>query len=145
MLLVGEPVSANKALLWGLVNDVVPYNQLDGAVDALCNKLIDRFPRSTRYTRQQLSFWKDMAWDATIRQAREYLSLHLAGVEAAEGMKALAERVEMDYRAFRRRVAGEATGPELKAVRDCAACGARGLPQHFKFCGVCGASLKAEE
>jgi len=66
MLLVGEPISANKALLWGLVNDVVPYAELDAAVNTLCGKIIDRFPESLQQTRVQLIYWKDAAWQATL-------------------------------------------------------------------------------
>src|SRR5206468_11321065 len=51
LFLTAEPISANKALLWGLVNDVVPYKHLDKTVDTLCQKLIDRFPESTRLAR----------------------------------------------------------------------------------------------
>jgi enoyl-CoA hydratase/carnithine racemase len=35
MLLTGEPISAATALEWGLVNRVVPAQELDGAVDEL--------------------------------------------------------------------------------------------------------------
>jgi enoyl-CoA hydratase/carnithine racemase len=160
MLLVGEPISANKALLWGLVNDVVPYAELDAAVNALCSKLIDRFPESLRQTREQLSYWKDAAWQATLEQTREWLAAQLASDEAREGLAALADKREIDYRTFRTRDAhreapikeatavSQSTGAEqppreigFKGERDCAACGASGLPAGFQFCGLCGQKL----
>ncbi len=61
MLLTGDEVTAEQALAWGLVNQVAPYRQLDRAVNSLAKKLAQRLPVSLRYTRQQLSFWKDLA------------------------------------------------------------------------------------
>ena len=148
MLLTGEPISAEKALAWGLVNEVVQPAELDNAVDGLCRKLIGRFPECTRYTRKQLSYWRDSVWEATIEQAREWLALHFAGPEAAEGMSGLSERRAMTYRSLgvpalpsgeSPRSPGNGShslGPD--AARVCVRCGANGLPVSFGFCGMCG-------
>lgn len=152
LFLIGEPISANKALLWGLVNDVVLYRQLDKAVDALCQKLIDRFPESMRLAREQLSFWKDLAWNAMIETARDRLTAQFSGKEARQGLRALAERREVDYRAFRlgsegTRESGEENGAGAAHQtvnirrRSCYACGADEIPASFDFCGMCGTRL----
>jgi enoyl-CoA hydratase/carnithine racemase/predicted RNase H-like HicB family nuclease len=101
MLMTGEPVSANKALLWGLINDVVSYKELDSAVDALCLKLIDRFPESLKFTQKQLNFWKNLSWDATVEQLTGWLASECASPESREGLQALADHREIDYRGFR--------------------------------------------
>ncbi|MFW9825137.1 MAG: enoyl-CoA hydratase/isomerase family protein, partial [Candidatus Thorarchaeota archaeon] len=62
ILYLCEPISAQKALEWGLVNEVVPYVEIDEAVDKMCEKLIDKFPECMRYTKQQVNFWKDFVW-----------------------------------------------------------------------------------
>ncbi|MGA9768665.1 MAG: enoyl-CoA hydratase/isomerase family protein [Blastocatellia bacterium] len=148
MFLMCEPVSANKALLWGLVNDVVPYTELDRAVDALCRKLSDRFPESIRYTREQLSYWKDLAWKSSVGQNREWLASQFAGEEAREGLRALAERREIDYQRFRHSEPGSSrvgqtpkTETGFDVERVCSACGASGFPASYRFCGVCGEKL----
>ncbi len=149
MLLTCEPVSANKALLWGLVNDVVPYHELDSAVRALCQKLVDRFPESIRYTREQLSYWKDLAWKSCIEQNKEWMASQFASAEASEGLRALAERREIDYQSFRNRskpvssLEGQALQAErgVDVERVCSACGALGFPPTYQFCGVCGEKL----
>jgi enoyl-CoA hydratase/carnithine racemase len=97
MLLTCEPISAQQALDWGLVNQVVPAAELDAAVDTLCRKLIDKFPECTRYTKTQVNFWKDLAWSATIHHAQDWLSLHFATNEPYEGMKAFVEKRPVDY------------------------------------------------
>jgi enoyl-CoA hydratase/carnithine racemase len=155
LFLTAEPISANKALLWGLVNDVVPYKQLDKTVDALCQKLIDRFPESMRFAREQLSFWKDLAWNSMIKEASDHLAAHFAGEEASEGLRALAEKREVDYRGFRvnAHAVREAEPPEPQEAarvsdqnirsrsRSCYSCGAQEIPKAFDYCGLCGTRL----
>lgn len=97
MLLLCEEVPAAKALEWGLVNQVVPRAQLDSAVDAMCTKLIDKLPECTRYTKQQLNFWRDFSWHLTIGHARDWLSLHNLSPEVHEGIRAFVEKRPVDY------------------------------------------------
>ena len=44
-----------------------------------------RCRRSSRATRAQLDFWKDLSWSLTIRMAREWLTLHAASDEVRRG------------------------------------------------------------
>jgi len=144
MLLTCEPISAQKALEWGLVNQVVPYAQLDEAVSVLCQKLINKFPECLRYTRAQVNFWKDLAWSATIRHAQDWLTLHYTSVEPYEGMKAFVEKRTPDYIGLRQKAA-EGRAPEFlwgPYTQTCAHCGAKGVPSDFKFCGNCGNKLE---
>jgi enoyl-CoA hydratase/carnithine racemase len=153
VFLTGEPISANKALLWGLVNDVVPYKQLDDAIAALCRKLIDRFPQSTQNTREQLSYWKDLPWNSFAVEAHAAIAGQFAGREASEGMRALVEKREVDYASFRMngsRIAGDQPGeapsqtaPQAgKALsRVCYSCGADDIPSSHEYCGLCGTRI----
>ena len=103
MLYLCEPIDADRALDWGLVNRVVRFEGLDAAVRALCDKLLDTFPGCMSYTQCQVNYWKDQAWHATIGQAREWLALHFAHPETAEGMRAFVEKRPPDYAGMRRR------------------------------------------
>ena len=145
MLLLSEPITARQALEWGLVNRVVPRDQLDATVAELCGKLIEKFPESLRYTRQQVNFWKDLAWNMTIGHAREWLALHFASLEPWEGMTAFVQKRQPDYVGIRERARDGGSsefvwGPPAKT---CPACGAEGLPAAMTFCGACGAPLDA--
>lgn len=97
MLLLNEPISAQKALEWGLVNWVVPMEELDAKVEEIAEKLVNKFPECTRYTKQQLNFWKDFAWNMTIGHAKDWLSLHFASNEVKEGMQGFVEKRKPDY------------------------------------------------
>jgi enoyl-CoA hydratase/carnithine racemase len=101
MLFLCEELSAAKALEWGLVNQVVPRSQLDAAVDAMCEKLVNKLPECTRYTKQQLNFWRDLSWSLTVGHARDWLALHNLSPEVHEGIKAFVEKRAVDYSAHR--------------------------------------------
>jgi enoyl-CoA hydratase/carnithine racemase len=173
MLMTNRPILAYQALEWGLVNEVVPSVRRDGAfieraspeqiqaalrgqegysidlsalderVEALAQELIEKFPECMRYTKQQVNFWKDLAWHQTIGHARDWLSIHYASWEPLEGMSAFVQKRAADYLGLRRRAAeGESSefrwGPYVQA---CPHCGASDLPAGFEFCGVCGSAL----
>ncbi|MBI4491958.1 MAG: enoyl-CoA hydratase/isomerase family protein [Chloroflexi bacterium] len=143
MLLTCDWIDAQTALDWGLLNRVVPAAQLDAAVAELVEKLVDKFPECTRYTRQQVNFWKDLSWSLTIGHARDWLALHFTDAEPAEGMNAFAEKRPADRIGLRRRAAEGGSSEYLWGPHKvaCPQCGTRYLPAQFRFCGMCGAEL----
>ncbi len=105
ILLLNEAIPARKALAWGLVTEVVPRKQLDRAVNRLAEKLIDKLPECTRYTKQQLNFWRDLSWSLTIGHLRDWLTVHTPSAEIREGIQAFSDKREIDYRQLRTRMA----------------------------------------
>jgi enoyl-CoA hydratase/carnithine racemase len=172
MLFLCEEIDARRCLDWGLVNQVTPslrrktggwihprdpadvkkaldegaiidLGPLDEAVNALAAKLVDKFPECTRYTKQQVNFWKDLGWHSTIGHARDWLSVHYTSWEPNEGMNAFVDKRPPDYRGMRRRAAagGSSEFPWGPYMRRCEGCGARLLPEMFRYCGACGRAL----
>ncbi len=143
MLLLCEPITARQAQEWGLVNRAVPRGELDAAVNDLCQKLIDKFPECLRYTKQQVNFWKDLAWGLTAGHARDWLSLHFASREPWEGMTAFVEKRPPDYRGLREiaRDGGSSESLWGPPAKTCPSCGVRGLPAGMAYCGNCGHRL----
>ena len=127
VLFLCEEIPARTALTWGLVNQVVPRAELDDAVDALAAKLHDKLPEVTRYTKQQLNFWRDLSWHLTIGHARDWLTLHAGARETQEGIEAFREKRPVDYAGIRRRLAaGESTGSrQTRKTRETSAAKAR--------------------
>jgi enoyl-CoA hydratase/carnithine racemase len=130
ILFLCEEIPAARALDWGLVNQVVARGDLDLAVDAMAAKLLQRLPEVVRYTRHQLNFWRDLSWNMTVQHARDWLSVHSASAEVAEGLAAFHEKRRVDVDGLRQRlVQGEAW--------TCPQCG-HVLSTDFAFCGLCG-------
>jgi enoyl-CoA hydratase/carnithine racemase len=88
ILLMCEEISAAKAAEWGLVNWVVPAAELDAKVDAVVANLAGKLPQTTRYTKQQLNWWRDISWHETVGHARDWLSLSMVNDEAREAIEA---------------------------------------------------------
>lgn len=103
VLLLNQPFSAQQALDWGWLNRVVPRTELDAAVDELCDELLAKLPEIVRGTKVQLDFWRDLSWSATIRHAREWLTLHAASDEVREGLESFREKRPLDYEGLRAR------------------------------------------
>jgi enoyl-CoA hydratase/carnithine racemase len=133
MLMLCKRIDARQALEWGLANRVVPYAELDAAVDDICTQLLDKFPECLRYTKVQTNFLKEMVWSQTYPHARDWLSLHVSSAETREGMTAFVEKRQANYRRLR----------ELRPFQSCKSCGATGLAPDFKFCGACGRPLES--
>jgi enoyl-CoA hydratase/carnithine racemase len=103
ILLLNEEIPAPKAADWGLINWSVPRAELDAKVAELVAKLKAKFPEKTRYTKQQLNFWRDLSWHSTIGHGRDWLAIHNTSPETWEGVRAFNEKREPDYEAIRKR------------------------------------------
>jgi enoyl-CoA hydratase/carnithine racemase len=111
ILFLNEEIPAQKALEWGLVNWVVPRAELDAKVDEIVQKLIHKFPEKTRYTKQQLNFWRDLSWHMTIGHGRDWLAIHNTSPETWEGVHSFREKRPPNYAEIRNRWA-EDLNPE---------------------------------
>ena len=92
IVLLCEEIPARRAEEWGLVNRVVPATELDAEVDGLVENLARKLPQTTRYAKQHLNFWKDLAWHETINHARDWLALSMATEEPQDAVKRFLER-----------------------------------------------------
>ena len=111
ILFLNEEIPAPKALEWGLVNWVVPRQDLDNKVNEIAEKLSAKFPEKTRYTKQQVNFWRDLSWHATIGHGRDWLAIHNTSPETWEGVRSFNEKRPPNYDEIRRRWA-EDEAPE---------------------------------
>jgi len=174
MLMTNRRIPAYQAMEWGLVNEVAPSVKKDGEfinhatpeqiskaqksadgysidlakldemVDALAQELVDKFAECTRFTKEQVNFWKNLGWHQTIGAARDWLSIHYTSWEPLEGMTAFVEKRPARYRMLRERAAQGRSSEFIWGAyeKTCSSCGAKALPEEFTHCGVCGAELK---
>jgi enoyl-CoA hydratase/carnithine racemase len=87
IVLLCDEIPARQAAEWGLVNRAVPAAQLDAAVDEYVEKLARKLPHTTRYAKQQLNFWRDLAWHETVGHARDWLALSMLNDETKEAIE----------------------------------------------------------
>jgi enoyl-CoA hydratase/carnithine racemase len=92
IVLMCEEIPAARAAEWGLVNWVVPAGELDAKVDAVVESLARKLPQTTRYAKQHLNFWRDLAWHETINHARDWLALSMATDEPRQAIERFLER-----------------------------------------------------
>ena len=102
VLFLCEDIPVQKALEWGLVNQVVPYELLDDAVNVMAEKLFNKLPECLRYAKQHLNFWRDLSWHTTIGHARDWLSIHNLSEEVSEGISAFNEKRKINYKKTRK-------------------------------------------
>jgi enoyl-CoA hydratase/carnithine racemase len=88
MLLTGDPVPANQAVDWGLINQAVPAEELDDAVDELAAKIL-RFSSKTIATGKQAYYAQaELPEDAAYELTAPIMAGNAASEDAQEGMSA---------------------------------------------------------
>jgi len=92
IIMLCDEIPAAQAAEWGLVNRAVPEGELDAAVDEYVAKLAVKLPETTRYAKQQLNFWRDLAWHGTVNHARDWLALSMRSPEAQGAIRRFLER-----------------------------------------------------
>lgn len=92
MLLTGDPVPAERAADWGLINRVVEPDELDAATDELVGKILG-FSSDT-IGRGKTAFYDqiDLDLDAAYRRAEPVMAANAASDDAQEGMTAFLEK-----------------------------------------------------
>ena len=92
MLLTGEPIDAETALEWGLINRVVPSGELEAAVA----ELVAAVARSSAYTvatgKQAFYDQIDRSEAAAYEHCQVVMSDNALAVDAQEGMTAFLEK-----------------------------------------------------
>jgi enoyl-CoA hydratase/carnithine racemase len=101
IILLDRPVSAQQAVEWGWINRAVPRAELDDAVADYCQELLEKMPEIVRATRVQLNLWKNLSWGMSIHMAREWLTVHAASAEVAEGLASFHEKRPPNYEKLR--------------------------------------------
>jgi enoyl-CoA hydratase/carnithine racemase len=92
MLLTGEPIDAATALDWGLLNHVVPVEELESAVQ----RLVEAIARSSAYTvtTGKHAFYSqiDRAENEAYEQCRLVMTENALAYDAQEGMTAFLQK-----------------------------------------------------
>lgn len=88
----GEPVSAAEARDMGLLNRVVPGSELDAAVQALLERIVDKSPSAMRRGKYATYAIESMSFEESIMFMESQIGLVAATEDAAEGQLAFREK-----------------------------------------------------
>jgi len=92
MLLTGDPIGAQQAMQWGLVNKVVPAGELDAATQALAAKLAAKPPATVAAGKRGFYQQMDMNLEQAYALAGKVISSSFAHEEGRAGMDAFIEK-----------------------------------------------------
>ena len=98
MMLLGEQISAEQAVEYGLANKVVPEGEFQAAVDEWAAKLASKSPVLMRLGHDAMYRQQDMALDDALEFLRSQLSLTFTTEDIQEGVKAFFEKREPEWK-----------------------------------------------
>ena len=98
MMLMGERMSAEEAVQFGLANKVVPAGEFDQAVDEWAAKLASKSPVLMRLGHDAMYRQQDMALDDALEYLRSQLSLTFSTEDILEGVQAFFEKREPEWK-----------------------------------------------
>jgi enoyl-CoA hydratase len=98
MMLLGERMSAEDAVNFGLANKVVAADQFDGAVREWATKLASKSPVLMRLGHDAMYRQQDMALDEALEFLRSQLSLTFSTEDIQEGVQAFFEKREPKWK-----------------------------------------------
>lgn len=92
LLLTGDRLTAQKALEWGLVNQVVPAAELDTATNALASKLAGKSLAILALGRRSFFTAEDLPLSQSVEFLAAQLSLNVLAEDAGEGVTAFLQK-----------------------------------------------------
>lgn len=98
MLLTGEPISAEEARAEGLVNRVVPADELETAARALADKIVEASPLVVGVGKQAFYRQLEMPTEQAYTYTKEVMSFNATFADAQEGMCAFLEKRKPEWK-----------------------------------------------
>lgn len=98
MLLTGEPISAQRALEWGLINRVVSIDALDAEVNSLAKIIASKPPSTVAAGKRGFYQQMDMDLARAYELAGQVIATDFAHPEGREGMSAFIEKRPPDWK-----------------------------------------------
>jgi enoyl-CoA hydratase/carnithine racemase len=98
MEMLGDRWTAAQLQSLGVINRVVPHDQLDPAVTDITDRLIRKSPIALRLGRDSFYRQQDMGFQAALEYLHGQFSLVTATDDAQEGIKAFFEKREPDFK-----------------------------------------------
>lgn len=98
MVLLGEMITAQQAMELGLVNWVVPDEELAAKTDEIAERLAEKSPLAVEAGKRGLSSAADTGYHESVDRGSELFAALCASEDAREGVKAFKEKRKADWK-----------------------------------------------
>jgi len=98
MEMLGDRWTATQMQALGVINRVVPHDQLDAAVDEITGRLAVKSPVAMRLGRDSFYRQQDMEFRAALEYLQSQFTLVTLSDDAKEGIRAFLEKREPDFK-----------------------------------------------
>lgn len=98
MLLLGEKLTAEQAVEYGLINKVVAEREFDQAVEEWATKLASKSPVLMKLGHDAIYRQQDMAFDDALEYLHSQLTLAMSTEDIVEGVQAFFEKREPQWK-----------------------------------------------
>ena len=98
MILTGERISAQQALQWGLVTDVVPLAELMPLAHKIADTILENAPLAVRAAKRAVMTGLDLSLDAALAQEGDHIGPLRNTEDFSEGPKAFAEKRRPNFK-----------------------------------------------
>jgi len=98
MMLTGERLNAREAQLLGLLNHVVPREELDARVDEITKRIASKSPAILRLGRRAFYTMRDMEYEKALEYLSSVLAINTVADDVAEGISAFLEKREPQWK-----------------------------------------------
>jgi enoyl-CoA hydratase/carnithine racemase len=98
MMLTGERLDAREAQQLGLVNHVVPREQLDAKMDEIIKKITGKSPAILRLGRRAFYTMRDMEYEKALEYLSSVLAINTMAEDVVEGISAFLEKREPHWK-----------------------------------------------
>lgn len=92
LLVTGRFIDATTAANWGLINEAVDPDQLDLAVQAKVNQILEKSPIAIRYGKRMFYQQIDLALSQAYQYAADVMAHNMMEEDALEGLNAFIEK-----------------------------------------------------
>jgi enoyl-CoA hydratase/carnithine racemase len=92
LLFTGDTLPAETLMSWGLIQQIVPAEQLTATIDTLVEKIAQKSPSALRRMKAVARASAHMSEDAALELEKEELRQHMLGSDFREGLAAFAEK-----------------------------------------------------
>jgi enoyl-CoA hydratase len=98
LILTGEIIDAQNALAIGLVNHVVPADQLEAKTMEIANRIADKSPIALRLAKEAVRLASRSNLDEGLRREVDLFALCFSSEDKDEGVKAFLEKRKADFK-----------------------------------------------